>query len=147
MTQKRKPRWEYVKPILVLIILTACAVMLFYGFKETDVELVDKRIEIKGMYGLEVDFANVENVTLIGKSMQKIGVGTRTNGFGGLGSTLKGNFKSDNLGKHMLFVDADAAPTIRIERKNGVDIYISFKDSKKTETLFSELSKESLCSR
>lgn len=142
MTKKTKSRWEVIKPIFVIIILTVCAIMLLYGFKEPSIKLTDKQIQINGMYGLEIDFTDVKDVTLIEKSMREIGIGTRTNGFGGMGSTLKGNFKSADLGKHILFVNADASPTIRIARKSDVDIYISFKDSKKTENLFSGLSKE-----
>ena len=147
MAKKTKSRWEVIKPILVIFILTACAIMLFYGFKEPGVQLTDTQIQVKGMYGLEIDFTDIKDVTLIEKSMREIGIGTRTNGFGGMGSTLKGNFKSADLGKHMLFVNADASPTIRIARKSDADIYISFKDSKKTETFFSELSRESLYSQ
>ena len=104
MAKKTKSRWEVIKPILVIFILTACAIMLFYGFKEPGVQLTDTQIQVKGMYGLEIDFTDIKDVTLIEKSMREIGIGTRTNGFGGMGSTLKGNFKSADLGKHMLFV-------------------------------------------
>lgn len=142
MAEKTSSIWEVIKPIFVIVILGACAIMLLYGFKEMDIKLTDSQIELKGMYGLKIDFADVENITLLEKSMQEIGIGTRTNGFGGFGNILKGNFESATLGKYILFVNADSSPTILIKRSSDVDIYISFNDSKKTEDLFSELSKE-----
>lgn len=139
MTEKRKWTWTDVKPIFTIVILAVCAVLLFFGFKEADIKLADNQIQITGMYGMKIDVADVEHITLLEKSMREIGIGKRTNGFGGLGSTLKGNFESAALGKHKLFVNADASPTILIERNSDVDLYISFHDSQKTRDLFSEL--------
>ncbi|WP_052446824.1 hypothetical protein [Candidatus Soleaferrea massiliensis] len=141
MTEKTNPIWRTIKPVFAIVILAVCTVMLFYGLKETEIELSDNQIQMKGMYGMNIDFTDVENITLLEKSMREIGIGTRTNGFGGFGSTLKGNFESERLGKYKLFVDADSSPTILIERTHDVDVYISFQDSQKTEDYFSELSK------
>ena len=44
MAKKTKSRWEVIKPILVIFILTACAIMLFYGFKEQGVKMNDMKI-------------------------------------------------------------------------------------------------------
>lgn len=139
MTEKRKWIWTDSKAILTIVILAVCAILLFFGIKEPDIQLVDQQIQIHGMYGMKIDFADVKNLTLVEKSMREIGIGRRTNGFGGIGSTLKGNFESASLGKHKLFVNADASPTIFIERNSGVDLYISFHDSQKTRDLFAEL--------
>lgn len=71
--------------------------------------------------------------------MKEIGVGSRTNGYGGFGDTLKGNFKSDTLGETILFVRANSAPTIKIERAGKKDIYISFNNAERTNLLYSNL--------
>lgn len=141
MTEKRKWIWTDRKAILTIVILAVCAILLFFGMKEPDIQLADHQIQIKGMYGMNIDLADVKDLTLIEKSMREIGIGRRTNGFGGLGSTLKGNFESAGLGKHKLFVNADSSPTIHIERNSDVDLYISFNGSQKTRDLFSELKK------
>jgi len=71
--------------------------------------------------------------------MSEIGVGTRTGGYGGFDGTLKGNFESDNVGQTLLFVQSKSSPTIKIERIDEKDVYISFRDSKKTEQIYGEL--------
>ncbi|WP_195985656.1 hypothetical protein [Clostridium sp. D33t1_170424_F3] len=139
MNEKRKWIWTDIKPVLTIIILAVCAILLFFGIKEPDIQLADQQIQIQGMYGMKIDFADVKNLTLIEKSMREIGIGRRTNGFGGIGSTLKGNFESASLGKHKLFVNADSSPTLFIERNSDVDLYISFNDSQKTRDLFAAL--------
>lgn len=78
-------------------------------------------------------------IILIEKSMSDIGIGTRTNGYGGIGVALKGNFKSDNLGKTLLFVQSKSSPTIKIERTDKKDVYISFCNSESTEQLYREM--------
>lgn len=91
------------------------------------------------MYGLNIDFSEIANIFLIEKSMSDIGIGTRTNGYGGTGGALKGNFKSDTLGETLLFVQSKSSPTIKIERTNKKDVYISLRNSENTEQLYREL--------
>lgn len=142
MSVETKSIWGVIKPVFVIVILAICAIMFFFGIKEPGIKLVDDQIQIKGLYGSKIDVADVENITLLDKSMKDIGIGTRTNGFGGFGSTLKGNFKSAGLGKHILFVNSNSAPTIWIERNDDPDIYISLNDSQSTKDLFLELSEK-----
>jgi hypothetical protein len=51
----------------------------------------------------------------------------KANGYDGFGDALKGNFKSNNLGETLLFVQSKSSPTIRIKRDGAKDIYISFR--------------------
>jgi len=71
--------------------------------------------------------------------MSNIGIGSRTNGYGGFGESLKGNFTSDTLGDIILFVNSKSSPTIKIERIDQKDVYISFGNSESTEQLFRDL--------
>lgn len=41
------------------------------------------------MYGFDIYFSEVADVSLIEKSMNEIGTGIRTNGYGGFGEHLK----------------------------------------------------------
>lgn len=75
---------------------------------------------------------------LIEKSMKKIGIGTRTNGFAGIEGTLKGNFELAT-GNALLFVSSKSSPTIKIERSGKKDVYISFHNNEDTEQLYREL--------
>jgi hypothetical protein len=81
----------------------------------------------------------IDDITLIGKSMSEIGHGVRTNGYGGFGEALKGNFRLSDYGEVLLFVQSRSAPTIHITRKNAKDVFISFRDGERTTALYQEL--------
>ncbi|MDL2236864.1 DUF3784 domain-containing protein [Christensenellaceae bacterium OttesenSCG-928-K19] len=130
---------------IVAIIITAVALMfvvvLFVqGDRAPAVLVQGDSIKIEGMYGLEIGLDDVESVTLDNRSMKEIEPnGTRTNGYGGFGDVLKGNFRSKTLGKYMLFVNSDSAPTLLIERREDAPVYINMDDAGKTEALYEEL--------
>ena len=126
---------------IAAIVLVGVGVMFYQGEKDPLVKVLDERIEIKAVYGLSVDFADISDVSLIEKSMRDMGIGTRTNGYGGASEALKGHFESDSLGKTLLFVQSESSPTIRIERNGKPDIYISFRDGEKTRSLYDELAR------
>ena len=128
--------------IFSVIIVIAVGIMLFSGAKEPVVNVSDQGIQIKSMYGLSVNFSDISDISLIEKSMGEIGVGRWTNGYGGIGDTLKGNFESDNLGETLLFVQSKSTPTIRIECDARKDIYISFRDSEATRSLYDVMIRE-----
>lgn len=121
------------------IILIGVVGLFFYGEKDPDASILDDHIQIKAMYGLNIDFSEITNISLIEKSMSDIGIGTRTNGYGGIGGALKGNFKSDTIGETLLFVQSKSSPTIKIERTDKRDVYISLRNSESTEQLYREL--------
>jgi hypothetical protein len=124
---------------ITVVILIALGALFFYGEKDPDVSILDDHIQIKAMYGLNIGFSEITDISLIEKSMSEIGIGARTNGYGGIGESLKGNFKSDTLGEILLFVQSKSSPTIKIERTNEKDIYISFRSVETTEQLCGEL--------
>jgi len=123
---------------LIAVPLIAGMIIFYWGSQEPTVNILDDIILIEGMYGVSIDFYNVYDISLIDESMDSIGVGTRTNGFGGFGDSLKGDFTSG-----WLFVQSKSSPTIRIElayeRPSGKYIYISFRDSEATENLYREM--------
>jgi hypothetical protein len=128
------------------MICVAVSVMLVFSEKEPVVNILDDGVQIKAVYGLTIDFSDITDIYLIEKSMRTIGVGRRTNGYGGFGETLKGHFKSNSLGEILLFVRSKSSPTIRIERCDKKDVYISFRDGENTERLYHEM-KEALSRR
>lgn len=121
------------------IILMVVGVQLYNGEKDPDISILDDRIQINTMYGLDIGISEIAGIYLLEKSMSDIGIGVRTNGYGGMGGAFKGNFKSDTLGETLLFVYSKSSPTIKIERTNKKDIYISFRNSEKTEQLYNKL--------
>lgn len=122
-----------------VLILIAVGALFFYGEKNPDAIILDNHIQIKGMYGLKIEFSEITDISLIEKSMSDIGFGIRTNGYGGTGGALKGNFKSDTIGETLLFVQSKSSPTIKIDRTDKKDVYISFRNSESTKQLYRKL--------
>lgn len=142
-TQKEQVKLSkgYIVIMVIAMILTFGFIggMIVYGAQDAKIEVSEKSIQIRSMYGISINFSEIEEVVLIEKSMEEIGVGRRTNGYGGLDGTLKGHFKSNELGAVLLFVKADSSPTIMIKRFNKKTIYISFSNSDKTRSLYEDI--------
>ncbi|MCL2580589.1 MAG: DUF3784 domain-containing protein [Oscillospiraceae bacterium] len=134
----REPMPKGQKAILVttlvvgVITLVGVAALFYFGEREPQVGISWDHIQIHGMYGVRVDFSEIAEITLLDQSMRDIGIGMRTNGFGG--RALKGHFTAG-----LLFVMPDSVPTIRIQRTWGSDIYLSFADSERTQMVYYEL--------
>lgn len=136
----KTPKAVIIAKISIFVItLIVVGALFFYGEKDLDTSILDDRIQIKAMHGLNIEFSEIADISLIEKSMSDIGIGTRINGYGGIGRALKGNFKSDTLGETLLFVQSKSSPTIKIERTDKRDVYISFCNSESTEQLYREL--------
>ena len=129
---------QTVSHVITAIVLVAVAIMFFLGVREPRIYVTDDII-ISGMYGLTVEYSEITDITLIEKSMSEIGTGKRTNGFGGPGNALKGFFELAGDGKTLLFVSPKSSPTIRIERADKENIYISLRDSEDTQQLYNTL--------
>jgi len=129
------------KRIIAFIALVIAIVIAFniYGEKDPIVNVTSANIEIKALYGINVDFSEITEICLLSDSMKDIGIGTRTNGFSGFGDALKGNFKSGSIGEILLFVRVNASPTIHIKRENARDIFMNFRDSDTTVALYGEI--------
>ena len=127
--------------IVAASLIGVCA-LTFFGTKDptVNVHMFDSKIEIKGMYGLEIAVAEITGIALFEESMADIGVTARTNGFGGFGQAMKGHFTLNNRDEVLLFVQADTAPTIQIMRNGAQDIYLSFRDGEATKALYGEMS-------
>ena len=120
------------------VVLIGVAVMFYSGQKEPMVSVSGNNVRIDAMYGLTIDAADIAFVSLIEKSMNDMGPGRRTNGYG-FGDTLKGHCYYESLGNVLVFVKTGSSPTICIERGGDKDVYISFGDGEKTKELYREL--------
>jgi len=124
--------------VVAIALICVCA-LTFFGVQDPTVNVYDSGIEIKGMYGLRVAFSEITDISLVEKGMRDIGVGIRTNGYGGIGQALKGHFRLGSHGEALLFVQADSSPTIMIVRDGKQDIYLSFRDAETTRGLYDEI--------
>jgi len=125
--------------VFSVLILAGIGIMFYFGEKDPNVSVGDGYVKIDAMYGLTVNFSDIKEVNLFDRNMHDIGIGRRTNGYGGFGQALKGNFSSAENGTKLLFVYADSAPTIHIVRTAGADIFISYRNSETTRTIYSQI--------
>mgnify|MGYP003584952791 CR=1 FL=1 len=139
---KRDVRIAVIITVVMVLALTGLFLYLvFSGVEDPVVTVADGTITIDVKYGVSFPVSEVAGVTLLPQSMEEIGVGDRTNGYGGFDTTRLGHFHSDALGDYLLYAKVDASPTIWIDRAGSAeDVYLSYADSAKTEAVFAELS-------
>jgi len=143
---ERKPmsRGKKLAIIIAIVIsaqlLIAIGISTYRGERDPKVSIVNNSIRINALYGTDISFDSISEITLLQNSMREIGVGTRTNGYATSGQALKGTFQSSDRGPQLLFVFSSSSPTIHISKNRGVDVYISFRDSETTRSVYQMLS-------
>jgi len=120
--------------IVFTVTFVIVGALLYFGEREPVITVNSNSIHIDGIYGTTIYLVEVMDIELINETMADIGTGIRRGGYGGLTGTLKGNFTAG-----LLFVDSRQAPTIRIERWNDADVFISFSDPQATQVLYYQL--------
>ena len=113
--------------------------MIYQGERDPRVSIVNDTIKISALFGTEISFSSVSEITLIPENMSQIGIGRRTNGYDSTGQALKGTFQSAEHGHQLLFVYSRSAPTIHIKINGGVDVFISYRDSEATRNVYNIL--------
>jgi hypothetical protein len=126
---------KWINPLWVLGILLISALILVPNFKETRVQLNDNAFKIKGIYGLTISYADIEQIDTV-SSIPKISL--RTNGYA-FGKTLIGNFKFKDDSHAKLFVKKGFEPYILIRSKGIVPVYINYVNKQETIDLYNNL--------
>jgi len=143
---ERKPMTRVKKAFLAIAIilsvqiLIGTGIMFYRGERDPVVSVHGDVIRINASYGRDVNFSQISEITLIEESMREIGIGTRTNGYGGFGQALKGYFSSSEHGRQILYVYSGSSPTIMITPTAGTVIFISYRDPAETTAIYHELS-------
>lgn len=103
---------------IVLVVATILAVYLF--MKATvGVELSDSSINVKGLYGTEIPYADIVSVQELDRLPP---AGTRTNGIG-LGFMNIGYFSYPDIGKVTLYQMSGEKPYILVRTRDRQVIY------------------------
>ena len=121
-----------------LAIMVIVLALLFLGEKEPTVKIIDNSIQISGLYGVNIDFTEIADISLMESRIRDIGLTMRTHGHGS-GRTQKGYFQSNRHGSVLLFTRTNSLPTIHIKRKGKADVFLNFSDNEATRTLYNEL--------
>ena len=122
--------------VIVIASLFLPVILILTGRRENEVIEDNSGFEIKGMYGLTVNYLDIkklDTLTVLPK------ISRRTNGYA-LGQTLKGNFRLSDKSNVKLFVSTDSPPFIFIETSEH-KIYFSYKDPALTRKLYNKTKK------
>lgn len=115
----------------LLLVFLAVGIILYQSNKLTTYTITEQKIEIRGLYGETIYFKDITDVS-ISDEIPKITL--RTNG-SAVGSSLKGHFKLEHIGKAKLLVNTKNPPFIFIKTDNKIIIFNS-KDKVKTQEIF-----------
>jgi flagellar basal body-associated protein FliL len=98
------------------------------------VSMEDGTFSIESMYGLDVALSDIKSVEL---KTELPGNLSRTNGYGGFGSVLKGHCSSD-IGPVTVFLDTAVPPFIYLTTTDG-NLILNTDTEEKTSVLYNEL--------
>lgn len=127
---------------MCFVVVVLMSVMFVNGDKDPAIAFEDNAINIDCMYGVSIPANTVATIILTDNTMDELAPDARrTNGYGGFGDALKGNFRSDELGSFKMFVRTKSSPTICIGLKDGQNVYISLKNPDDTRAAFESISK------
>jgi len=130
--QGSKAKMVYVVVGFVVLFVTG---LLYYGTTPAKIEINGESIHISGMYGIELKGSDIQEITMREKLPSII---IRTNGFS-FGSSNKGNFRLEEIGKCKLFLQSESGPYLVMIKKNGEKIILNRKNKIETEQVFENI--------
>ncbi|PKR77276.1 hypothetical protein CEY16_11095 [Halalkalibacillus sediminis] len=117
------------------VVFIGVAVLTYVGLKDPVVTIDDESFEVSGVYGVEWELEEVEEVQLLDELPEVI---ARTNGFAFSG-VLKGNFLLEKpYGGGKLFVRTESSPYLYVESQEEY-LIVNHKSKEITEGWFDEL--------
>ncbi len=135
---KRRKRW-LIAAIIVLGVLPLLAlpVVFVHFLQQPEVVVHRHGVEVVTPFYGYGDLWTYDDVTEL-KLLERLPhIGWRTNGFA-LAGTLRGWFKSDDLGEGKLFLEADQPPFVLIRLRDGY-VIVGFEDPMRTRALYEDL--------
>jgi len=133
MDYKDKTGFRLAWMIIAMTLLIPVILMLI-GNRDPGITLSQSGLKISGMYGLTINYSDIKQLDTLA-ALPRIQM--RTNGYA-FGKSLKGNFRLQNNENAKLFITKRVPPYILI-RTDDLNVYLNFKESKKTVDLFKTL--------
>lgn len=130
MDYKDKTGFRLAWMIIAMTLLIPVILMLI-GNRDPGITLSQSGLKISGMYGLTINYSDIKQLDTLA-ALPRIQM--RTNGYA-FGKSLKGNFRLQNNENAKLFITTRVPPYILI-RTDDLNVYLNFKESKKTVDLF-----------
>lgn len=123
------------KTIFTIILIILIFAGAFFMINNSKVTLVEESIEISGLYSINLNYSDIEEVKLedsLPKNLKK------TSGIDFFGTYL-GNFKAENMEELKMFLKSRKEPYIYIKTKNNNYIIMNTKDRENTEKLYEDI--------
>lgn len=121
--------------LVSLLTITPVILALSLGVKKSEIILNETYIEITGLYGNKIykeDIKKVELVDEIPKIIKKI------NGYDSISHDKKGEFKLENEGESIIYIEREKGDSIKIETIEE-NIYINYNDINSTIEWFNNI--------
>lgn len=131
---ERSSKQTIIGIVIMLISIIFVVGIMYRSVQPTKITFLDEGLEIHGMYGDVYSWDSIESAIFI-EELPTIKM--RTNG-SALGSHLKGNFTTEELGTVKLHVNRQYPPYINIE-VNGRNIIFNMTNSSDTRQILDEI--------
>lgn len=129
---------QFILPVgITVATLIFVVFLMFFSSQSTKVTFLEEGLKIHGMYGDVYNWDSIEDIELIEKLPT---IQLRTNG-SAVGSSLKGHFKTKELGSVKLFVNAKIPPFIMFSTDNRVIIF-NMENDDETREIFKEIANQ-----
>lgn len=122
--------------ILISTVIVFTAFILPFSVNDKVPELTNDYIKITGLYGSSINKEDIVEVSLVKKLPENL---YRSNGIGGFGNKLLGNFVVDNTYKAKLYIENSKEEVIKILKRDGSLVYINHGEKESTEKLYNML--------
>jgi hypothetical protein len=131
-------KWRKFIPISIFIAtVVPVGFLIYFGYKEPNVQIDTNALKLKGLYGVNLLFAEIaEADTIVWSKMPTISI--RTNGIS-LNKVHRGKFKTADGEKIHLSIHHGVSPVIRIVKQDGSVYYINRKNATETRQIFKKL--------
>jgi len=132
-----KPRIKNWKTFVAVLIVVFVGLFVYLGYKEPVIEINSDALKLKGLYGVNLSFAEIaETDTIFFSEVPAIAM--RSNGIS-LGKVQRGYFRTTNDEKIHLNMHSGVNPVIRIVEQDGSVYYINRKNAEETRQIFNKL--------
>ena len=110
-------------------------IFLFYGMRESNIEVSKERIENSGLYHFNIKMKDIDSITLVNELPKFV---LRTNGFD-VGIIKKGFFKTEKGDVYKLSLRVNTKPYIKIYHSTDQILLLNYGDSIQTLQLFNNI--------
>ena len=129
--------WRVFATILIVVFV---GILIYLGYKEPVVEINSNAFKLKGLYGVNILFAEIaETDTISWNEIPEIAI--RTNGIS-LNGVHRGKYRTTKDEKIHLNIQGGVSPVIRIVEQDGSVYYINRKNAEETRQIFNKIKKE-----